>query len=127
MKETSQAIAEVKHEVQLVEWQRQIQERQESGLTVGEWCENLGISKGTYYHRLRRVREYLCQSMDTIDDSTVCEVPRATAVVPIRAAQPKATMEIQLGELQIKFNGNPDAEQLKIILHALVSAGKAVC
>lgn len=47
MKETSQAIAEVKQEVQLAEWQRQIQERQESRMTVDEWCLKLGISKGT--------------------------------------------------------------------------------
>ena len=44
MKETSQAVAVVKREVQLAEWQRQIQERQEQGLTVDEWCENLEIS-----------------------------------------------------------------------------------
>ena len=53
MKETSQAVAVVKREVQLAEWQRQIQERQEQGLTVDEWCENLEISKGAYYHRFR--------------------------------------------------------------------------
>ena len=60
MKETSQAVAVVKREVQLAEWQRQIQERQEQGLTVDEWCENLEISKGEYYHRFRKVREYMC-------------------------------------------------------------------
>lgn len=48
MKETSQAITVVKREVQLAEWQRQIQERQEQGLTVDEWCGNMGISKGAY-------------------------------------------------------------------------------
>ena len=63
MKETSQVIAAVKREVQLSEWQRQIQERQEQGRTVDEWCISLGISKGTYYHRLRKVRKYMCQSM----------------------------------------------------------------
>lgn len=126
MKETSQAIAEVKQEVQIVEWQHQIQERQESGMTVDEWCGNLGISKSTYYHRLKRVREYLCQRIGAIDDSTAREVPPA-AVVPIRTAQSKAAMEIQLGELQIKFNGNPDAEQLKVILTALMGASKPVC
>ena len=60
MKETSQAVAVVKREVQLAEWHRQIQERQEQGLTVDEWCENLEISKGAYYHRFRKVREYMC-------------------------------------------------------------------
>jgi len=127
MKETSQAIAVVKREVQLTEWQRQIQERQEQGMTVDEWCENLGISKGAYYHRLKKVREYMCERMGVMDDGTVSETPHATAIVPIRAAQPKATIEMQLGDLQIKFNESPNADQLKAVLHALVCANKPVC
>lgn len=127
MNKTSQAIVEVKREVQLSEWQRQIQERQEQGMTVDEWCENLGISKGAYYHRLKKVREYMCERMGVMDDGTVSETPHATAVVPIRATQPKATIEMQLGELQIKFNESLDAEQLKVVLTALMGANKPVC
>ena len=62
MNESSQAIVAVKREVQLSEWQRQVQERQEQGIPVDEWCASLGISKGVYY-RLRKVREYMCQQM----------------------------------------------------------------
>ncbi len=36
MNKASQAIATVKREVQLVEWQRQMQERQDQGITVDE-------------------------------------------------------------------------------------------
>ena len=63
MNESSQAIVAVKREVQLSEWQQQVQERQEQGIPVDEWCASLGISKGAYYHRLRKVREYMCQQM----------------------------------------------------------------
>ena len=63
----------------------------------------------------------------THSDDSVCEVPNTTAVVPIRAAQPKASVEMQLGELQIKFSGNPDTEQLKVVLEALVGASKQLC
>jgi hypothetical protein len=55
MYETSQATVEVKQEVKLSEWQRQIQERQKLGLTVDEWCMQMDISKSAYYHRLRRL------------------------------------------------------------------------
>ena len=63
MNESSQAIVAVKRDVQLSEWQRQVQERQEQGIPVDAWCASLGISKGAYYHRLRKVREYMCQQM----------------------------------------------------------------
>ena len=128
MKETSQAIAAVKREVQLSEWQRQIQERHEQGRTVDEWCISLGISKGTYYHRLRKVRKYMCQSMGGTEGGASEETSRS-AVVPIRVAQPKekAAMEMQFGDLQIKFNESPDTEQLKVVLATLMGANKPVC
>lgn len=129
MNESSQAIVAVKREVQLAEWQRQIQARQEQGLTVDEWCISMGISKGAYYHRLRKVREYMCQQMGVMEGSNPSETAQSTAVVPIRTAQSreKAAIEIQLGELQIRFNEKPDAEQLKVVLSALTGVNKPVC
>ena len=129
MNDTSQAIVAVKREVQLEEWQRQIQARQEQGVTVDEWCISTGVSKGTYYHRLRKVREYMCQRMGVMKNGKTREPSQSVAVVPIRMARPKekATIEMQLGDLQIKFNESPDAEQLKVILDVLMGANKPVC
>ena len=128
MNETSQAIAAVKREEQLSEWQRQIQERQEQGRTVDEWCISLGISKGTYYHRLRKVRKYMCQRMGVTEAGT-SEERSLSAVVPIRVAQPKekAAIEMQFGDLQIKFNESTDTEQLKVVLAPLMGTNKPVC
>ena len=125
MNETTQAIVEVKQEVQLAEWQRQIQERQEQGLTVDEWCMNTGISRGAYYHRLRKVREYMCKSIGLVESGEKKkEASLPTAVVPVCVTQPKekATIEMQLGDLQIKFNDSPNTEQLKVVLRALMGA-----
>lgn len=130
MNETTQAIVEVKREVQLAEWQRQIQERQERGMTVDEWCASVGIGKGAYYHRLRKVREYMCKSMGLVESGEKKkEASQSSAVVPIRSPQPKekAAIEMQLGELQIRFNESPDTEQLKAVLGALMSASNPVC
>lgn len=130
MNETTQAIVEVKREVQLAEWQRQIQERQERGMTVDEWCASVGIGKGAYYHRLRKVREYMCKNMGLVESGEKKkEASQSSAVVPIRSPQPKekAAIEMQLGELQIRFNESPDTEQLKVILVSLMSANNPVC
>lgn len=74
MNESSQAIVAVKREVQLSEWQRQVQERQEQGIPMDEWCASLGISKGAYYHRLRKVREYMCQQMVETHPNWKCDL-----------------------------------------------------
>ncbi|MEE1163177.1 MAG: hypothetical protein UHU21_05730, partial [Lachnospiraceae bacterium] len=57
------------------------------------------------------------------------EASVSAAVVPIRTAQTKGktVIEMQLGALQIKFNEIPDAEQLKIVLDALMGGNKPVC
>ena len=62
----------------------------------------------------------LCQRMgvmeNTVKDGVSGETSRSVAVVPIRTAQPnkKAIIEMQLGDLQIKFNESPTAEQLRL-------------
>lgn len=76
---------------------------------------------------LRKVREYMCKRMGVMDNAAVIETSHAAAVVSIRAAQPKAAIEMQLGDLQIKFNESPDSDQLKVVLGALVCANKPVC
>lgn len=129
MNDSSQAIVAVKREVQLAEWQRQIQARQEQGVTVDEWCLSMGISKGAYYHRLRKVREYMCQQMGVMADGATRETSHSTTVIPIRAVQPReqAAIEMQLGDLQIKFHESPNVEQLKVVFATLMGGNKPVC
>ena len=50
-------IKEIKSELRHREWANRIQECQSSGQKVKEWCSSVGISPGTYYSRLRIVRE----------------------------------------------------------------------
>lgn len=57
---TEQTDAEL--DATIAEWQRQIGERAVSGLTVDQWCEKQGISKNTYYYRMKKVKEYLAKS-----------------------------------------------------------------
>lgn len=56
--------------------------------------------------------------MDNDAATTTVETPQSTSVVPIRIPQPKekAAIEMQLGDLWIKFNEHPDADQLKVVL-----------
>ena len=129
MDKARQTIAEAKREIQVTEWQQQIQARREQGKTVDEWCASKGISKGTYYHRLKRVREYLCQQRRITGNDEERNPSQPAAIVPVHVGQPreKAVMEIQFGDLQIKFNGSPNSEQLKIVLESLMSRNPSAC
>ncbi len=54
----------VKQMIRYQEWAAQINDRNQSGLTVRQWCEAHGIGVKTYYHRLKRVREELLDALE---------------------------------------------------------------
>ena len=66
---------------------------------------------------------------NTEKDGVAGEPSRSIAVVPNRTAQPnkKTTIEMQLEDLQVKFNESPTAEQLKVVLSILLDANQPVC
>ena len=70
-------IAMVKKEIQLQNWSDKEIARQESGLTVTEWCRQEGISTNTYYYRLRKIKESLCERVSVLrkkqhEDESTC-------------------------------------------------------
>lgn len=56
-------IAKVKKEVKLTQWAEMVRIRNESGLTVTDWCKQKGINLKTYYYRLKRVRQKVCDEL----------------------------------------------------------------
>jgi hypothetical protein len=92
----TRAVAEIKEEVQLAEWQKQIETRQSSGIHVSAWCERQGISKSTYYYHLRKVREYMCRATGILPKESP-KPSKEQRGVPIRVAEemvPEGRIEI---------------------------------
>ena len=59
-------IAEVKKQVQLREWAEMVRACRSSGMSVRRWCMENGVNQKTYYYRLRKVREFLCEEQRDI-------------------------------------------------------------
>jgi len=53
--------------IRLREWAAQINECNNSGLTVKQWCDGHGINRKTYYNRVRIVREEMLNRIETED------------------------------------------------------------
>lgn len=119
----TKAIAEIKEQVQLDRWQKDLEDRQAAGLSIAAFCERHGISKTTYYYRLRRVREYLCYASGILPEKP-SESSNGQQIVPIRMAAKAATenrIEIVKGDLRISFAGETDPTALKTVIEALRS------
>ena len=94
---SEKVITAIKEQIKLDAWQREMEERQSSGLSVKAWCKERGLSQSAYYHRLRKLREAVCEQVgeqvgkQACKDQSVLSYPVSTpapvtAVVPIRQA-----------------------------------------
>ncbi len=128
----AQTIADVKERVMLSKWQRQIEERQSGGYSIEEWCQMQGISKGCYYHRLRRVRKYLCQVTGVLPKTCERKSSESRQIVPLKeitdrcshtptAASVESKIEVSCGEVKVAFKGSVEKELLQMVLEALRS------
>ena len=108
MNEMTQVISEVKAEVSREEWEQRILACQQSGMSVRSWCRENGVTTGSYYHYLRKLRE----SMLTEKEIVPLKKPRPTASEGIR---------IESGEIRITVSENVSPEMVAVILSALKS------
>ena len=60
-------IANVKNEVKLKQRAEMVLRRNESGLSVLEWCARNRVNVKTYPYRLKRVRQALCSEIEHHD------------------------------------------------------------
>ena len=119
----TQAIAAIKEQVQLEQWQKDIADRQTTGRSITAFCEEQGISKSTYYYRLRKVREYMCRATGVLPKESP-EPLKKQQVVPIRVAGetvPENRIEIVSGDFRISFVGETSPLVLKTVIEAIRS------
>ena len=119
----TKAIAEIKEQVQLDRWKKDIENRQAAGLSIAAYCEQQGISKTAYYYRLRKVREHLCRSAGLLT-----ELPSGSSskqqVVPIPMGaeiDSESRVEIVSGDLRVLFVGETSPSALRAVIEALRS------
>ena len=104
-------IAKVKKEVKLAQWAEMVRSRNESGLTVTDWCKENGINLKTYYYRLKRMRQAVCNEIEQHD------------IVPVEVnAGTEATtekIELSVGDVKISLPDNFNENTLSRLLGVL--------
>ena len=100
-------IAKVKKEVKLAQWAEMVKSRNESGLTVTDWCKQNGINIKTYYYRLKRIRQAVCNEIEQHD------------IVPAIPAEEERNIEIIVGDIKVSLPDNFNEATLKRLLGVL--------
>ena len=101
-------IAMFKNELQLQNWSDKELARQESGMTVTEWCRQEKISTSAYYYRLRRIRENLCE-----------QIPVAVTEITEKTETDSAAIRIISGDLKVEISSDVPSEKIAAIIGAL--------
>ena len=107
MNDVSGKIVAIKTEVREQNWETMISECQQSGVPVKEWCHLNGINPSTYYSRLRKLREKVCNELVPIE--TAAEAPKSSEI------------KITLGDIVVTLPLDSSAETIKAVLTALRS------
>ena len=107
------AIVQVKEEVRLTSWRSEYEEMRQSGMTVKDWCAKRGISQSGFYHRLRRIREYMCSRYIPSDCGA-----EEQAVVQIRNKADFGIV-IESGNITVKIKDGISPQNIEAVIGAL--------
>ena len=104
-------IAKIKNEVNLKHWAEMVRQRNESGLSVSQWCRQNGVNQKTYYYRLNRVRKALCAEVETHEIVPVGTEPDI--------ASSHEQISLSVGNVVVSLPDDFNADTLKRLLELL--------
>ena len=85
---------EIAEEYRLSHWAKIVKERGESGLSIKQYCENIGIHENSYYYWLKKLREAVSEEFTS---TAGCITREATNIVALKTP---IFAEVKLPELQ---------------------------
>ena len=111
------------------QWKQYILERQASGLTINQWCQQHGFKRTTYFYWLRRIRQEACQALP--EAQVIAPVPfvqigpetvPSTVSNPVtesKAVSPEAAIRIRLKGADIAIADGTRPQTIRATLLAL--------
>jgi transposase-like protein len=98
----------VRDEYRMQNWAGIIRERQESGLTVKDYCARHGIAEKTYYYWLRKLRKAAAEAME----------PQLVRLHE-NSNTDERMIHIRYGTAELKLPENVDLRAVTVLLNAL--------
>ena len=105
-------------------WAQQLQDQQDSGLSICEWCNQNGISENTFHYRMKIVRQEACNSLEKIANNITRQAEPVFAKVNIEPKIENAVSGIEIHTNGINVHIAPDSntEHVRMVLEAITYA-----
>ena len=112
-------------EYRLNEWARIVQECNNSGLTIKEFCESKRISKHAYYYRLKKLREAAYERAEQLQKHpqelsapTFTEVKLSKS--PTLSYETGGKLQVEIGPCKISADSGYPVQSLATLIGELV-------
>jgi hypothetical protein len=116
-------VTDLKTQMHMQEWAKLIEARQDSGLSIKEWCLQNNLPESRYYYYLKKLRLSACESLSTErrGESQFALVPNHA-----RVSNPVVTrssnIKITLSNAVVEIGEGADDAQVKFTLEVLLNA-----
>ncbi|MBQ6042940.1 MAG: IS66 family insertion sequence element accessory protein TnpB [Clostridia bacterium] len=105
--------------VRMNSWAAMIKARNESGMTIRDWCKANDVSESAYYYRLSQLRNSALENM-----SESSEEQNETPFVHIRKPESISGVSVRIrhGETIIEIDNNANETLLSFLKEVLIHA-----
>jgi putative transposase len=111
----------VASEYRLSQWAQMMQARQDSGKSINDFCQEVGVSRNAYFYWQRRLRKAACKELAAAEN-TVDPVPNGwMQLAPKQVQKMKASLDIEVSGCHITVNAETDPGLLKKVCSMLRS------
>ncbi|MGI6449786.1 MAG: IS66 family insertion sequence element accessory protein TnpA [Desulfitobacteriia bacterium] len=107
----------VAEEYRLSKWMQVIRERQESGLSIKDFCQKNGISRHAYFYWQRKLRKVAFMELSKQEEAVNC-VPEGWLQLT-QGHEIRPTLDIEVGGCRINVDAGTDPELLKKVCRIL--------
>lgn len=110
---------QVAHEVRRQQWALVLQERRESGLSIGEFCRDRGIKEKTFYYWQRRLREAVCEELSIRKETSMSPAPSFAEVRMPVGQGVREMIRVHLGDAEVEICGDVAPAAIEAVLRTL--------
>ena len=116
-------VIDLKTQMHMQEWTKLIEARQDSGLSIKEWCRQNNLLESQYYYYLKKLRLAACESLppERRDGPQFALVPNH-ARVSNPAATGRNNIKITLSNAVVEIGEGVDEAQIRFTLEVLLNA-----
>ncbi len=116
-------VTKVKNQMRMQEWAKLVEAREESGLSIKQWCKQNDLQEAQYYYYLRKLRLAACENLpvETSKDLQFTLVPNPVRDISSVSSE-QSNIKITFPSAIVEIGHEADEAQIRLKLEVLLRA-----